>query len=306
MWNRTMSQFAMSVHHSLLPCLSLSSMKSLFFADVWTFSRIGNEGRRRRENLSLETSEKTWNPTQIEVNWSLDVCIEEIRFDLVWRVAHPQKKNVLHQVALWLKHRLLGITISAPVSIEPIWILILHEIFATMYVSLRLCRSPDDNPRLSCLRRTIGPKCLVARRFLFQFNKKRARRRNRPTRRIMNRPSILCNITILPSKQFRNISNWSSMIPRRNELEHVCLNRNTRWIFQWMTSSPLVLRLQCVNEQMAIFAKQRAVFLEDGQRKKLLDRKALTTVYDITGSKIWTIQGVLLGHVHVHNGKITR
>ena len=70
--------------------------------------------------------------------------------------------------------------------------------------------------------------------------------------------------------------------------------------------SLLVLRLQCLNEQMSLFAKQRAVYLEDCQRAKLLKRNVPTNIFEISDQKIWSPQGVLLGHVHVHNGKITR
>jgi len=66
------------------------------------------------------------------------------------------------------------------------------------------------------------------------------------------------------------------------------------------------LRLQCLNEQFALIARQKAIYLEDCQRAKLVKRTVPTQVYEISDQRLWSPQGILLGHVHVHNGKITR
>ena len=93
------------------------------------------------------------------------------------------------------------------------------------------------------------------------------------------------------------------MIRTLSQREHVrLLSRNEKVIFVRFS----VLRLQCLNEQMALFAKQHAIYLEDCQRAKLVKRDVPTQVYEIADPKIWSPQGILLGHVHVHNGKITR
>ena len=53
-------------------------------------------------------------------------------------------------------------------------------------------------------------------------------------------------------------------------------------------------------------AKQEAIFREDCQRQRLLKGSVPTAVFEITDPKTWSPQGGLLGHVHVHNAKITR
>ena len=57
---------------------------------------------------------------------------------------------------------------------------------------------------------------------------------------------------------------------------------------------------------MTLLAKHEAVYRDDCQRAKLLKRSVPTNVYEIVDQKFWMPQGTLLGHVHVHNGKITR
>ncbi|CAF3347839.1 unnamed protein product [Rotaria sp. Silwood1] len=66
------------------------------------------------------------------------------------------------------------------------------------------------------------------------------------------------------------------------------------------------LRLQCLTEQNNLLLKHEAIYREDCQRAKLLKRCVPTNVYEITDQKLWTPQGILLGHIHLHNGKITK
>ncbi|UJR33847.1 hypothetical protein I4U23_021270 [Adineta vaga] len=66
------------------------------------------------------------------------------------------------------------------------------------------------------------------------------------------------------------------------------------------------LRLQCLTEQTNLVLKHQAVYREDCQRAKLLKRSVPTNVFEISDQKLWTPQGTLLGHVHLHNGKITK
>ena len=66
------------------------------------------------------------------------------------------------------------------------------------------------------------------------------------------------------------------------------------------------LRLQCLMEKNNLLLKHEAIYREDCQRTKLLKRSVPTNVYEISEQKLWTPQGTLLGHVHLHNGKITK
>ncbi|CAF0798186.1 unnamed protein product [Adineta steineri] len=66
------------------------------------------------------------------------------------------------------------------------------------------------------------------------------------------------------------------------------------------------LRLQCLTEQNNLVSKHQAIYREDCQRAKLLKRSVPTNVFEISDQKLWTPQGTLLSHVHLHNGKITK
>ena len=66
------------------------------------------------------------------------------------------------------------------------------------------------------------------------------------------------------------------------------------------------LRLQCLTEKSNLILKHEAIYREDCQRAKLLKRSVPTNVFEISDQKLWTPQGTLLGHVHLHNGKITK
>jgi WD40 repeat protein len=66
------------------------------------------------------------------------------------------------------------------------------------------------------------------------------------------------------------------------------------------------LRLQCLTEKSNLLLKHEAIYREDCQRAKLLKRSVPTNVFEISDQKLWTPQGTLLGHVHLHNGKITK
>ncbi|CAF4213118.1 unnamed protein product, partial [Rotaria sp. Silwood2] len=66
------------------------------------------------------------------------------------------------------------------------------------------------------------------------------------------------------------------------------------------------LRLQCLTEQNNLLLKHEAIYREDCQRAKLLKHCVPTNVYEISDQKLWTPQGILLGHIHLHSGKITK
>ncbi|CAF3736045.1 unnamed protein product [Rotaria magnacalcarata] len=66
------------------------------------------------------------------------------------------------------------------------------------------------------------------------------------------------------------------------------------------------LRLQCLTEKHNLLLKHDAINREDCQREKLLKHSVPTNVYEIADPKFWTPQGTLLGHIHLHSGKITR
>ncbi len=59
-------------------------------------------------------------------------------------------------------------------------------------------------------------------------------------------------------------------------------------------------------ERNSLITKHEAIYREDCQRVKLLKRSVPTNVYEISDQKAWTPQGTLLGHIHLHNGKITK
>jgi phosphoinositide-3-kinase regulatory subunit 4 len=66
------------------------------------------------------------------------------------------------------------------------------------------------------------------------------------------------------------------------------------------------LQLQCLMERNNLLAKHEAIYREDCQREKLLKHSVPTNVFEISDQKLWTPQGTLLGHIHLHNGKITK
>jgi catechol-2,3-dioxygenase len=59
-------------------------------------------------------------------------------------------------------------------------------------------------------------------------------------------------------------------------------------------------------ERNNLLSKHEAIYREDCQREKLLKHSVPTNVYEISDQKLWTPQGTLLGHIHLHNGKITK
>jgi len=59
-------------------------------------------------------------------------------------------------------------------------------------------------------------------------------------------------------------------------------------------------------ERSSLLLKHEAIYREDCQRAKLLKHSVPTNVYEISDQKLWTPQGTLLGHIHLHNGKITK
>lgn len=73
-----------------------------------------------------------------------------------------------------------------------------------------------------------------------------------------------------------------------------------------MINCKLGLRLRCFTEHNRLLAKHEAIYREDCQRERLLKRSVPTNVFEISDPKSWTPQGTLLGHIHIHNGKVTR
>ncbi|CAF0744588.1 unnamed protein product [Didymodactylos carnosus] len=70
--------------------------------------------------------------------------------------------------------------------------------------------------------------------------------------------------------------------------------------------SKVKLRLHCITEKNNLLLRQEALYRDDCQRQKLLNKSVPTKLFEITDNAHWTPQGILLGHVHLHNGKITR
>ena len=99
--------------------------------------------------------------------------------------------------------------------------------------------------------------------------------------------------------------------------EHICFQDanakivRTRTISSWTSHCEFLcctsgLRLHCLTEQMRLISKHEAIYREDCQRERLLKRSVPTNVFEISEPKSWIPQGTLLGHTHLHNGKITR
>ena len=102
--------------------------------------------------------------------------------------------------------------------------------------------------------------------------------------------------------------------------QHICLQESNSKTVRTSTSvcfdhridsfigliSFLGLRLRCLTEHSRLLAKHEAIYREDCQRERLLKRSVPTNVFEISDPRSWTPHGTLLGHIHLHNAKITR
>ncbi|CAF3717218.1 unnamed protein product [Rotaria sordida] len=123
--------------------------------------------------------------------------------------------------------------------------------------------------------------------------------------------NIPTNLTINPNDKTINENNDEAMLIdtiqyQLPSTENITQHRPHVFLEPSSKTIRTGLRLQCLTEQNNLLLKHEAIYREDCQRTKLVKHCVPTNVYEISDQKLWTPQGILLGHIHLHNGKITK
>jgi len=110
----------------------------------------------------------------------------------------------------------------------------------------------------------------------------------------------------IPNEQHDETSMMDTISYPSPSNENITQHREIRHRDSPLDNKRTGLRLQCVIEQNSLIDKHVAIYREDCQRDKLKKRSVPTSVFEMSEPNFLSPQGTLVGHIHVHNEKITK